>query len=390
MNRKTLSRREREVIYRRWLLIGVGFVAALIIGVLGFGLLQQFVLAPASPIATVNGKPIRLDTYQRWVRYRRFDMDNYMQSMQAQMSQLDPNDETNKALISYMQQEISQLQVQRANIPTSALDELINDELMRQEAQRRGITVTADEIEKEIQSQFGYDPNPPTPVPTAPVTATQTITGTPQPTGTPVPTPTRMTEEQYKQYYSDYMQAIQKNAGFTEADFRSLAEALVLQGKLQNAMAAEVPTTTEQIHVRQIVVDTEDAAKAALDRIHKGEDFAAVAKDVSTDTATKDKGGDLGWIMRGQQGDQAFDDAAFALQPNQVSNVIQGTYGGYYIIQVLERDANRKMDDTQLSQKQSSALNDWLTQQRSSSAVKRFWSSDKVPADTQPQSRQGS
>ena len=53
-------------------------------------------------------------------------------------------------------------------------------------------------------------------------------------------------------------------------------------------------------------------------------DFAQLAQQSSTDAATKDKGGDLGWFAKGGLSDKALEDAAFALQPGQLSDVIQG------------------------------------------------------------------
>ncbi|HSD11336.1 MAG TPA: peptidyl-prolyl cis-trans isomerase, partial [Candidatus Binatia bacterium] len=81
-------------------------------------------------------------------------------------------------------------------------------------------------------------------------------------------------------------------------------------------------------------------ADAALERIKKGEDFAAVAKERSEDKANKDKGGDLGFIRRGHT-EEAFEDAAFSLQPGELSNVVE-TRRGLHIIKVDERKAARE------------------------------------------------
>src|SRR5207253_1551752 len=75
-------------------------------------------------------------------------------------------------------------------------------------------------------------------------------------------------------------------------------------------------------------------------RLRKGEDFAAVAKQVSDDAATKDKGGDLGFIARGHA-EEALETAAFALQPGQLSDVVETRYG-FHVIRVDERHAARE------------------------------------------------
>ena len=55
MTRKQESRAHHERQMRRYIRIGAGAVAVLVLGVIAFGLLDQFVLQPARPVATVNG-----------------------------------------------------------------------------------------------------------------------------------------------------------------------------------------------------------------------------------------------------------------------------------------------------------------------------------------------
>ena len=75
-------------------------------------------------------------------------------------------------------------------------------------------------------------------------------------------------------------------------------------------------------------------AAAALARIKKGEDFGTLAKELSEDPGSKDKNGDLGFIPH-QGAIKEFADAAFALKPGEVSDVVQTKYG-YHIIKVTE------------------------------------------------------
>lgn len=81
------------------------------------------------------------------------------------------------------------------------------------------------------------------------------------------------------------------------------------------------------------------AARMKLDtvltKLKAGEDFAELAKQYSDDTGTKDKGGDLGFFERRMMV-QPFDEAAFKLQPGEISDVVE-TQFGYHIIKLLER-----------------------------------------------------
>lgn len=91
----------------------------------------------------------------------------------------------------------------------------------------------------------------------------------------------------------------------------------------------------EQVIASHILLEDEDTAKEVLAKVKAGEDFAELAKEYSTDTATKEDGGDLGYISRNQM-DEAFEEAAFALEKGAVSDVVQ-TSDGYEIIKVTNR-----------------------------------------------------
>ena len=94
------------------------------------------------------------------------------------------------------------------------------------------------------------------------------------------------------------------------------------------AAKAQKPET--EIHARHILVATEGDAQAALKRIKGGEDFAKVAKEVSKDTGSD--GGDLGWFTKDRMVPE-FADAAFKLEPGQISDPVKSQFG-WHIIQV--------------------------------------------------------
>lgn len=76
-------------------------------------------------------------------------------------------------------------------------------------------------------------------------------------------------------------------------------------------------------------------AEEALARARKGEDFAALAKQYSQDPTTTPNGGDLGFFGKGQMV-PAFDEAAWALKPGEISGVVETNYG-YHIIKAIAR-----------------------------------------------------
>ena len=81
--------------------------------------------------------------------------------------------------------------------------------------------------------------------------------------------------------------------------------------------------------------ESEAEAAEVLEKVRGGADFAGLARRYSEDPGTADKGGELGWVTRGQMVPD-FEKQAFLLEPGQISDVIKTEYG-FHIIKVHER-----------------------------------------------------
>ena len=96
-------------------------------------------------------------------------------------------------------------------------------------------------------------------------------------------------------------------------------------------------TTPEQVKASHIVLPTREEAEAVRQSLINGADFAALAAEKSIDEDSKEHGGELELIARGD-GEEAFEDALFALQVGMLSDVVE-TSEGYHVIKLTERHA---------------------------------------------------
>jgi peptidyl-prolyl cis-trans isomerase C len=96
-------------------------------------------------------------------------------------------------------------------------------------------------------------------------------------------------------------------------------------------------TAEEEVRARHILVEDEAQAKAALDRVRKGEDFAKIAAELSKDPGSGKEGGDLGYFTKDRMV-APFAEAAFKMTKGEVSEPVKSQFG-WHVIKVEDRRA---------------------------------------------------
>ncbi len=104
-------------------------------------------------------------------------------------------------------------------------------------------------------------------------------------------------------------------------------------------------TTRERVLLRQLILPDLPTAKAARDRVHRGEDFVKVSKELSRAPNAAD-GGMIGWVERGQLPPE-FEAAVFGLAPGDVSEPVASN-AGWHLFQIVDRRTGSSADDPQL------------------------------------------
>lgn len=241
------------------------------------------------------------------------------------------------------------------------LDQLIIDKLLLQEAKRLNIKVAKREVEegiKMVKSRFPNDEAFKLELKKENLTEKQfeeRITNQlmqlkliEEQVKKKVPQPT---EEEAKKVYDQIISLI--NSGNLKTSSNDRDEIKLLAQLVSRYF-------DEQVRVRHILIrvdkdaSKEEKAKAkkTIEDIRKkivaGEDFADLAKKYSEDPGSKDRGGDLGFIAKGDTVPE-FEKVAFALKEGETSSVVETPYG-YHIIRLIERKKKRNPDFEEIKQ----------------------------------------
>ncbi len=166
--------------------------------------------------------------------------------------------------------------------------------------------------------------------------------------------------------FEEWLQA----TGQTREDYKAMLRESMLSQRVLEVVTADIPDVAEQVHARHIVVDSDEVAQQILALLQEGADFVALAREFSLDVATKDNGGDLGWFPRGLIAPE-LENAAFALQPGQVSDAIP-LGDGFHIVQVVERELEHPLSPEMQMLLEQARFSDWLQEQRASAVIERF------------------
>ena len=194
-----------------------------------------------------------------------------------------------------------------------------------------------------------------------------------------------ISEAEFREWYRQQLNEI----SLSDSEFKDIIAINILRARLHEYLAERVPTVAEQVHLHAIALETYEDAEKVRARWEAGEDFAALAKEVSLDLEFKEKGGDLGWFPRSVM-DYRFDYVAFTLSPGEVSEPVpymiesQQSAGGaaaapqtyYYLLMVSEKAAAREVAEHFLPVLRARVLEDWLTERMDSHEIKYNFNSE--------------
>lgn len=253
------------------------------------------------------------------------------------------------------------------------LDRLINIKLMMQEAEKRGITVTDKDIDAKLKQLM----------------------------------------KQLNIKDDKQLDEVLKQNGLTKEQMRDQLRQGLIIDKLGDQITKNVKVTDkevedyynthksefatkDQIHAAHILLQTESEANKVLQQLHNGADFAALAKQYNPDS-TKNTGGDLSWVDKDQL-DPAFAEAAWNMQPGQISSQPVKTKFGYHIIKLIGKkpgvqktfeEAKAEVKDKLLKQKKDEVWQKWFDGIKKKADIKIYLTIPKTKAPPSPGTTQG-
>lgn len=298
---------------------------------LTFGTVACGTKTEANPIVIVDGVAIPMEKFDK-----NYNMVKNMYEMQMGEDVLN--------------QEVEEGVTLRDQVIDEIISQLVTEQIILQDAEKRGIKVEDKEIEETIE---GYK---------------EMVGG----------------EEAFNNYL--------KSNSIELADFKEDVKKMEIAKKQKEAMMKDIKVSEkeekayfeehkaelEQVKARHILIkaektdETQDAeakkkAEEILAEIKNGGDFEAIAKEKSEDTSAMN-GGDLGYFGRGAMVKE-FDEAAFALEPGQVSELVRSDYG-YHII---------KSDDKKLTfEELKTDIDNLLKEQKYIEEMEKLESSAKI------------
>jgi peptidyl-prolyl cis-trans isomerase C len=150
---------------------------------------------------------------------------------------------------------------------------------------------------------------------------------------------------------------------YTEDSFRVALARSINAAWMRDQIILNVPVTAEQVHARQILLYHLEDANQVYANLRSGGDFDRVA--TLYDPIGK---GDIGWFPRDYLTEAEIEQAAFGVQPGEMSAIIE-TRLGFHILKVIERDPARILEPDALLALQALAVQHWLDETKSTSEI---------------------
>ena len=379
-----LMTRKQQEQFRTVRLILFGLVGLLVL-ILAIGAIFEYVVKPGQPVARINDAEVSVSEFHDRVRVER----------QQTISSVDSLYDAVGGDVAQLQQFAGQ-QLNGLAIPEvlgeQVLFQMINEELISQEAAARGISVDSAEIDAELAERFqfydgGLPPeedtgDEPEPTPTVTPIGAEAEEVVDDVDVEPVPEPTAVSREAFEEQLQEQ---IDEFVGFggTEASFREQVATNLLVEKLQDAFADEQGIDTEELQVSLFYMAFQDEAGAESTRaeIDGGKPYLTAWNEIRSAervTATQPFASELQWTapetVSTSLGVDVFN-ALETLEVDDVSPVLADANGRFFIVQLRGREM-RPLSEFRINSQKQALLAEWLEEESLDVEIFDRWQED--------------
>ncbi len=305
--------------------------------------------------ATVDGEGVSLEDFEQMAVFNRYQYLNqyaqYAQMYSMYGLPLDSLDEQVEGILGENGKE---------RLGSEVIDQLTYDKVLKFEAEKEGLELSDEDVYNQLKTMFGYE---------EPAAEEEGPMGLPSFNVEPAATESESDKYADFQKYAESVLS-QGYGGAVSFNFiKNYARNILLDNRMFEASLEDRVFEAEMVNARHILVEDEETAKDILARLEAGEEWDALASENSLDTANKDNSGSLGWFGRGEMVAE-FEQAAFALEPGEISDPVQTSYG-YHIIASDGKEV-RPLSGAALQAAQSEAYDEWTLEMRAKHDIQSY------------------
>jgi hypothetical protein len=394
-SRKEILIAERQASQTRTIRLAILGIVLLLAIVIVAGVVNVVFIKPNAPVANIAGSELSMGDWRQRVKLQRAQLilgiEDLAESLGQDIGQVQQFAGQQLLLLTQDSERLGQI----------VLDQMIDEALIQQAAESRGIIVSDDDVQKEIEESFNYlggasptalptptetvIPTPSlTPIPTAVITEllpTRTPFPTPTlgPTRTPLPTPTPLTENSFGELYEETIDRFQ-DFGIKEEQFRNIVKSQIYQERFLEELVREEELSDEAMHASffYLMFGSEAEAQQSLDDIDR-DGFLHVWNTIASkpfDPEDQDSAFASELLWRTEDNialllDEAASLEVFSMPLDSRSKVIivpaatEEEDDSFYIIFVTGREI-RTLSESAISNARQELLNGWLQGLRAS------------------------
>ncbi|MBI4312624.1 MAG: SurA N-terminal domain-containing protein [Chloroflexi bacterium] len=313
--------RQRERRVQRWVVALFAAVLALIVAIPAFGYFNTFVLPPRQVVVQVNEAKHTLGEVVKRAR----------------------------ATVNVIAQQGSDPEM--AVLPFEIVNNMVDEELLRQNASSVGVIVTQEDVDAEIRRL--HFPTP--------------------------PEGQQVDQASLEKEYQEVLRRYLNLTTFSESEYQAIIRSTLLSNQVREKLSSQVPSVAEQVYVHWIKITDQNLIDTIQNSLKSdASSFVSLARIYMRTDAYADQNGEVGWMPKGafpSLDTVLFPDEGKTVELNKISEPVLAGDGTYFL-KVTQGPETREVSDKMRDVLKTRGLQQWLNEQRDANNVQVSFNSD--------------